>query len=159
VGNGFTTVGPITIGVGGQSGDLQDGWPAVLYVDDEPLSLKLLPRLCEGHFRVFTASTAREGLDLLEAMKGTIGVVLADRCMPQPNGAWLLARARELHPAVIRILASDGCCPWDEETLVRDGTAQGLLRMPWDLETLILTLRLELERFAAAAPNGPSTHP
>jgi response regulator RpfG family c-di-GMP phosphodiesterase len=109
----------------------QDKNFAVLYVDDEGKSLKMFRLLCEDQFRVMTASTAHEGLDLdlLNKHKDEIGVLLADRCMARPTGIWLLHRARQLHPHVVRLLASDGCNRAAEEASLRDGSAQPRRRL------------------------------
>ncbi len=134
----------------------QDKNFAVLYVDDEEKSLKMFRLLCEDEFRVMTASNARQGLALLNKHKDEIGVIVANRCMARPTGIWLLHRARQLHPHVVRLLASDGCNRAAEEASLRDGSAQGLIPIPWEPAELNGKLRLELERFAVqlGKPSG-----
>jgi response regulator RpfG family c-di-GMP phosphodiesterase len=124
----------------------QDENLAVLYVDDERKSLKMFQLLCQDQFRVMTASTAHQGLALLNKHGHEIGVIVADRCMAGPTGIWLLHRARQLHPHMVRILASDGCNPAAEEASLRDGTAQGMICIPWEPAELKKRLRTELER-------------
>ncbi|SPE56475.1 hypothetical protein SBV1_2400007 [Verrucomicrobia bacterium] len=119
---------------------------AVLYVDDEATSLKMFRLLCQDEFRVMTASTARQGLELLNKHKDGIGVVVPDRCMARLTGIWLLGRAREFHPHVVRLLASDGCDPAADEASLGEGTAQGMISIPWEPAELKERLRAELER-------------
>ena len=130
--------------------------PAVLYVDDEEKSLKMFRLICQDRFRVMTASTACQGLDMLNKHSDAIRLLVADRCLARRSGIRLLRRARLLHPHVVRLLASDGCNPEAEEALLRDGTAQGIIPIPWEPAELSTRLWLELERFATQAgkPNA-----
>jgi hypothetical protein len=55
---------------------------AILYVDDELISLKLTKLALQDHFRILTASGAEEGLAVLERHKDEIGVLMTDQRMP-----------------------------------------------------------------------------
>src|SRR5260370_26146954 len=79
---------------------------AVLYVDDEEKSLKYFTRAFEDQFRIFTAANAQDGLKILEAHKDEIGVLMTDQRMPGEKGVWLLEKARQLRPRIIRMLAT-----------------------------------------------------
>src|SRR5260370_32618038 len=79
---------------------------AVLYVDDEEKSLKYFVRAFEEQFRILTATNAQEGLKLLEQHQDDIGLLMTDQRMPGEKGVWLLERARQLRPRIIRILAT-----------------------------------------------------
>src|SRR5712691_10295864 len=79
---------------------------AILYVDDEEKSLKYFTRAFEDQFRIFTAVNATEGFKLLEEHKDDIGLLMTDQRMPGEKGVWLLERARQLKPQIIRILAT-----------------------------------------------------
>jgi two-component system probable response regulator PhcQ len=79
---------------------------AILYVDDVVLSLDAVKRHFKDHFRILTASRAREGLDLLQQHKGEIGVLMTDQKMPGEQGTWLLEKARQICPRIIRILTT-----------------------------------------------------
>src|SRR6266850_4928135 len=79
---------------------------AVLYVDDEEKSLKSFARAFGDQFRILTAPSAQEGLKLLDAHKEEIGLLMTDQRMPGEKGVWLLERARQLQPGIIRILAT-----------------------------------------------------
>src|SRR5881275_547748 len=79
---------------------------AILYVDDEEKSLKYFTRAFEDQFRIFTATNAQDGLKLLEEHKDDIGLLMTDQRMPGEKGVWLLEKARQLQPRIIRILAT-----------------------------------------------------
>src|SRR5215216_2726360 len=78
----------------------------ILYVDDEEKSLKYFVRAFEDQFRILTAANAQDGLRLLEANKDDIGLLMTDQRMPGEKGIWLLEKARQLRPRIIRILAT-----------------------------------------------------
>src|SRR6185503_18329872 len=79
---------------------------AVLYVDDEEKSLKYFARAFEEQFRIYTAPTAQEGLKILQEKADEIGVLMTDQRMPGEKGTWLLEKARQLRPRIIRVLAT-----------------------------------------------------
>src|SRR5437867_13022068 len=79
---------------------------AILYVDDEEKSLKYFTRAFADQFRIFTAPTAQAGLNLLDEHKDEIGLLMTDQRMPGEKGVWLLEKARQLRPRIIRILAT-----------------------------------------------------
>ena len=79
---------------------------AVLYVDDEEKSLKYFTRAFEDQFRILTATRADEGLKLVEQHKDGLGVLMTDQRMPGNKGIWLLEKARQIQPRIIRILAT-----------------------------------------------------
>src|SRR5262247_1030614 len=79
---------------------------AILYVDDEEKSLKYFARAFEDQFRILTAPTAAEGFTLLERHKDEVGVLMTDQRMPGEKGTWLLEKARQLRPRIIRIMVT-----------------------------------------------------
>src|SRR5579885_1337191 len=79
---------------------------AILYVDDEEKSLKYFVRAFKEHFQIFTASNAQDGLKILQEHQDEIGLLMTDQRMPGEKGVWLLERARQLRPQIIRILAT-----------------------------------------------------
>src|SRR6266446_10249627 len=79
---------------------------AVLYVDDEEKSLKYFARAFADQFRILTAPNAQDGFKLLEEHKDEIGLLMTDQRMPGEKGVWLLEKARQLRPRIVRILAT-----------------------------------------------------
>ena len=53
-----------------------------------------------------TAPSAREGFKVFEAHQDEIGLLMTDQRMPGDQGVWLLEKARELRPHVVRVLAT-----------------------------------------------------
>src|SRR5580765_4633251 len=120
---------------------------AVLYVDDEEKSLKYFAMAFKDQFRIFTAPNAQEGLKILEANKDEIGVLLTDQRMPAEKGVWLLERARQLRPRIIRILATAFSDMDAAVAAVNSGAIYKYVTKPWDPPQLEHTLKRGLEFF------------
>src|SRR5882724_930298 len=120
---------------------------AILYVDDEEKSLKYFARAFGDEFRVFTAATAQEGVKLLEEHADEIGLLMTDQRMPGETGVWLLERARQLRPHILRILVT-AFADFDAAiAAVNSGAIYKYITKPWDPPQLELTLRQALEFF------------
>ena len=120
---------------------------AVLYVDDEEKSLKYFTRAFEDQLRIFTAPNAQEGLKLLEAHKNEIGLLMTDQRMPGEKGVWLLEKARQLRPRIIRVLATAYADMDAAIAAVNTGAIYKYVTKPWDPPQLENTLKRGLEFF------------
>jgi two-component system probable response regulator PhcQ len=120
---------------------------AILYVDDEEKSLKYFVRAFEDQFRIFTASNAQDGLKLLEEHKDEIGLLMTDQRMPGEKGVWLLEKARQLRPRIIRILATAFADMDAAIAAVNTGAIYKYVTKPWDPPQLENTLKRGLEFF------------
>jgi len=120
---------------------------AILYVDDEEKSLKYFERAFGDDFRVFTASNAQAGFKLLEQHADDIGLLLTDQRMPGEKGVWLLERARQLRPRILRILVT-AYSDFDAAiAAVNSGAIYRYVSKPWDPPQFELTLRHAMEFF------------
>ena len=120
---------------------------ALLYVDDEEKSLKNFTRAFSEHFRILTAPNAHEGLKLLELHKEDIALLMTDQRMPGEKGVWLLERARQLQPRMIRILATAFADMDAAIAAVNTGAIYKYVTKPWDPPQLEQTLKRGLEFF------------
>jgi two-component system probable response regulator PhcQ len=120
---------------------------AVLYVDDEEKSLKYFTRAFEDQFRILTATNAQDGLKLLEEHKDDIGLLMTDQRMPGEKGVWLLEKARQLRPRIIRILATAYSDMDAAIAAVNTGAIYKYVTKPWDPPQLENTLKRGLEFF------------
>src|SRR6266513_2036547 len=120
---------------------------AILYVDDEEKSLKYFARAFEDQFRIFTAVNAAEGLKLLEEHKDEIGLLMTDQRMPGEKGVWLLEKARQLRPRIVRILATAYSDMDAAVAAVNSGAIYKYVTKPWDPPQLENTLKRSLEFF------------
>jgi two-component system probable response regulator PhcQ len=120
---------------------------AILYVDDEEKSLKNFARAFGEQFRILTAPNAQEGYKLLEAHKDEIGLLMTDQRMPGEKGIWLLEKARQLQPRMIRILATAYSDMEAAIAAVNTGAIYKYVTKPWDPPQLENTLKRGLEFF------------
>jgi two-component system probable response regulator PhcQ len=120
---------------------------AILYVDDEEKSLKYFERAFGDDFRVFTATNAQDGFKLFEKHADEIGLLLTDQRMPGETGVWLLERARQLRPRILRILVTAYSDFDTAIAAVNSGAIYKYIHKPWDPPQLELTLRQALEFF------------
>src|SRR5262245_25339388 len=120
---------------------------AVLYVDDEEKSLTNFSRAFGDHFRLLTAPTAQEGLKLLQLHADEIGLLMTDQRMPGETGVWLLERARQFRPRILRLLVTAYADMDAAIAAVNSGAIYKYVTKPWDPPQLELTLRQGLEFF------------
>jgi two-component system, OmpR family, response regulator CpxR len=80
----------------------------ILCVDDNDQALSVRKFLLETRgYRVLTAATAHEALEILEsALPGSIDLLLSDLLMPIMDGNELIRRAKDLNPALPAMLIS-----------------------------------------------------
>lgn len=119
----------------------------ILYVDDEEKSLKSFARAFADQFQILTAINAQDGLKLIEEHGERIGVLMTDQRMPGEKGVWLLEHARQLHPRIIRILATAYADMDAAIAAVNTGAIYKYVTKPWDPAQLEQTLKRSLEFF------------
>ncbi|WP_409299927.1 HD domain-containing phosphohydrolase [Pseudomonas sp. KCJK8993] len=118
--------------------------PRVLLVDDEEPILNSLRRLLRGQpYEVLLANSGAQALDILA--RQPVDLVMSDARMPGMDGATLLAKVREGHPATRRILLTGYA---DLDTIVKavnEGQIHQYLNKPWNDQELLLVLRQNLQ--------------
>src|SRR5688572_28854495 len=120
---------------------------AVLYVDDEERSLKYFARAFQDQFRILTANSAQNGLRALEEHKDDIAILITDQRMPGEKGTWLLEKARQLRPRIVRILATAFSDMDAAVAAVNTGAIYKYVTKPWDPPQLDATLKRAMEFF------------
>lgn len=120
---------------------------AILYVDDEEKSLKYFARAFEEQFRILTAPNAQEGFAILQAHQDDIAILMTDQRMPGEKGTWLLEKARQLRPNIVRILATAYADMDAAIAAVNTGSIYKYVTKPWDPPQLETTLKRGLEFF------------
>jgi two-component system, response regulator, stage 0 sporulation protein F len=71
----------------------------ILYVDDEPMNLKLFEINARRKFNVLTASSGDEGLNIL-SQHLSVNVVISDMKMPGMNGIEFIKKAKIEYPDI-----------------------------------------------------------
>ena len=116
---------------------------SILFVDDEPHVLEALRNLFHRQRRTWHmvfASGAEQALELLEQCE--FDLIVSDMRMPGMDGATLLERVKEAHPAVARIVLSGHA---DREAVIRGVlVAHQFLAKPCDVELLLAVVERTL---------------
>jgi len=118
---------------------------AVLFVDDEEHVRQYFRAALEPEFRVLTASSTSEALELLRAQPTKVGVVCSDQRLPGDSGAAFLAKVRREAPETVRILTTAYA---DIDAAIEAVNAAGIYKYlvkPWDLQELRVALRHAME--------------
>ncbi|MGF1528918.1 MAG: response regulator [Candidatus Competibacterales bacterium] len=129
--------------------------PTVLFVDDErhvTLSLRVLFR---NQYRVLTANSGREALEILR--REPVQVLVSDQRMPAMTGAELLSQARQVSPTTMRLLLTGFSDLSAIISSINDGEVFRFINKPWDNDELraiidqAMAIALETE-----VPPGPA---
>ena len=123
----------------GSSGDAS-AQRTLLVVDDEPNMLSALSRLLRGDgYRILTAGSAREGLDLLAL--NAVQVIVSDQRMPGMSGTEFFFRVKQLHPDTVRIVLSGYTELGSVTDAINQGAIYKFLTKPWDDDALRETIK------------------
>lgn len=118
--------------------------PQVLAIDDEAEILHVIRACLEAEgFKVLTAATAREGLELYEKSWRDIGLVLLDYLMPEMTGDLVFECLQRTNPDV-RVVLLTACDDHVAKTMFTKGL-RGYMQKPFYLDDLIQRVRQELE--------------
>jgi len=74
--------------------------PSLLYVDDEPINLKIFELSFKNRFNIITALSGFEGMDILKK-NPQISIVVSDMRMPKMNGLEFIALAKKQFSNII----------------------------------------------------------
>jgi response regulator RpfG family c-di-GMP phosphodiesterase len=126
----------------------------IMVVDDEAAITKSLQRLFrKENYRILTASSALEGLDLLKNSEKPVSLIISDQRMPEMSGSQFLEQARKIFPNAIRFLLTG----YSDMNAVVDAINKGgihrYLSKPWNDEDLKLQVRQSLEQYELTVEN------
>lgn len=131
--------------------------PVLLLVDDEKNILAALQRLLRSEkYRVLTANSAAEALELLASTK--VDVITSDQRMPNMTGVEFFRIAKEKYPETIRIMLSGYTELQSVTDAVNEGAIYKFLTKPWDDEQLKAHIAEAFERKALADENASLNH-
>ena len=123
----------------------QSGHETVLLVEDESAVLRLSKIVLERFgYRVLTAGTPSEAIQVFTTHKGHVHLLVTDVVMPEMNGRELAARLRESHPELKALFVSG----YSASALAPRGVLdEGVhfLQKPFSLEDLASSVRHALD--------------
>ena len=118
----------------------------IVVVDDEKIVTSAFKTLLkvEGFSDAHFFNSPKDALSFLE--KQTPDIIISDFLMPEMNGLEFLAKAKEIHPEVSRILLTGYA---DKENAIKAINEVGLYRYiekPWSNDDLIINIKNGIER-------------
>jgi len=120
----------------------------ILFVDDEPEVLTSLRMAFEGKYRVLTAQSGREALELLR--QEDVAVVIADQRMPGMTGAEMLAEAQKISPKSVRMVLTAYTDVDDLMSAINQGQIYRYILKPWEPEELEQEIKRAVELYSMA---------
>jgi two-component system response regulator HupR/HoxA len=123
----------------------------VLVVDDEEAIVESISMTLEDDYRVFTALSGKQGLEILE--REDVALVIVDQVMPDMSGVEFLEKVVERRPQTVRMMLTGYA---DISSIVRainDGRIYRYIQKPWEPESLRIDVRRALEAHALSAQN------
>ena len=108
----------------------------ILYVDDEEVNLRLFTATFRREYNVYTATTANEGLRLLD--ENNMDLVVTDQRMPETTGVEFLSEVQKLYPGIPpgRLIISGYSDPEDIEKAYQEYQLYRFISKPWDQDEL-----------------------
>lgn len=110
----------------------------ILYVDDEPMNLELFERYFEDEYTIYTASSGRAALDVLN--RETVHLLITDQRMPGMNGTELIETAQREHPNIASMIVTG----YGDVRVILDAIQQGRLdhyvTKPWAPDELRIAM-------------------
>jgi two-component system, cell cycle sensor histidine kinase and response regulator CckA len=119
---------------------------AVLLVEDETELRSLFAVLLElENIKVFQAEDGAQALELFDAHRDEIGLLITDLGLPLLGGVDLISRLREVKPS-LRILGTSGLSADDVREMVIKAGADDFIPKPFSPQEAIEKIRILLPR-------------
>jgi len=115
---------------------LTENSKTVLIIDDEIILIKICAMMLKllGH-NVFKANSGSEGLNIFEAYKNRIDLVICDMHMPNMDGQEVVDRLRKIDHNIKILLSSGGLTDSEEKEVINRGF-KGFIKKPYNIDIL-----------------------
>jgi PAS domain S-box-containing protein len=126
------------------------GTETILAIDDESVVRQMVTAILKGNgYKVLTAESGRQGVELLDQLRGRVDLVLLDVVMPDWDGETTFKALRAIEPDLPVLLTSGFANEKKRERLLASG-ALGLVHKPYKSDDLLRQIRSALDRVQAA---------
>ena len=114
-------------------------WVRILIVDDEEMVLSVLKEQLQPEgYHVTAVNSPHKALEVLQ--RENFSVILADQEMPEITGLNLLAKVKESHPTITRLLISSGLTLAVLSDSIKSDQIYRFITKPWLREEMRVTL-------------------
>lgn len=119
--------------------------PVLLYVDDEPLNLKLFAINFRNKFEVITSESPYEGIEILKS-NSHIGIVISDMKMPGMNGIEFIRQAREEFPNLVYFILTGFDITDEISSALNEGLISKYFRKPFNINDIEVSINHTLNQ-------------
>ncbi|MEJ2719202.1 MAG: response regulator [Deltaproteobacteria bacterium] len=125
--------------------EAEGGTETILLVDDEELIQELAKRILENSgYRVLTAGSGKQALEIYAEHRSEISLVILDLIMPEMGGKRCLDELLKINPDVKALIAS-GFAIEGEAKAFFDAKAKGKVSKPFNVRELLRSVRRVLD--------------
>ena len=117
-------------------------------VDDEAGIVDAIERMFRTKYNVLKATSATEGLKILDQHPEPISVIITDQRMPNMTGVEFLSKTLATRPDTTRILLTGYTDVQSVIGAINSGQVYRYITKPWDTVDLVTTVDRGIERFA-----------
>jgi two-component system cell cycle sensor histidine kinase/response regulator CckA len=124
----------------------------ILLVDDEDFILDVNREILETMgYRVLTALTGREALEIYRAQGGEIDLVILDMVMPGIAGGEIFDTIKTLNPGV-KVICSSGYVLNDETAKLLERGCDAFIQKPFRIDDFLAKIREVLRKHDPSEP-------
>ncbi|HOP05523.1 MAG TPA: response regulator [Tenuifilaceae bacterium] len=116
----------------------------ILYVDDEPINLRLFALNLKRDFNVLTAESAAQGLEKLNTNED-ICVVISDMRMPEMNGLEFIMKARTDRSDIKYYILTGYDITYEIAEALANGVINEYFSKPFEARRIIEVINREIE--------------
>ena len=125
---------------------LKGGSETILLVDDEESIRDLAKAILSAFgYNVLTASDGERALEIYRSEKEGIDLIILDLIMPGMGGLRCFEDLLNTNPA-LKVVIATGYSPEDSAKAMVEGQARGFIRKPYNMDQLLLSVRMALDR-------------
>lgn len=125
----------------------------ILIVDDEIGNLNATANLLSQDYKVFTASSGKTALEIIESLKDEIQLIISDQRMPEMNGVEFLKKTKELIPDAVRFILTGYT---DVNSIIESINVANIYKLlvkPIEPEELLITIQRAFETYELKKKN------
>lgn len=123
----------------------------ILFVDDEPDILRLIEYILGSDYKVLTALSGEEGLEVLR--DHDVMLIIADQRMPGMSGVKFLDKSIAIRPDAIRIILTGYTDINSAIEAINTGRVYRYLTKPWEEADLRQNVKTALDAYGLARAN------
>ncbi len=147
---------PVTPDLPAPAAATRAGTETILVIDDEEVVREMVCEIIKAQgYRVLSAASGEEGLEIFKQQPGGVDLVLLDMFMPGLDGEQTFTALRALDDKV-RVLLSSGYARDEVCARMQERGALGLIQKPYKYDALLDALRDCIDTGRHPAGSGPA---